>query len=119
MIRRAVIRPDINRSKQHIVMETAQPSHDPILWKQAKERVGFRVHLRSYLIVNAGLWLIYLLTNVSALAGGTNRFFFPWPLFPMLGWGIGLVSHYMAVYRPQNERSQIEREYDKLKSQHL
>lgn len=96
-------------------METPESTRDPILWKQAKERVGFQAHLRTYLIINAGLWLIYLLTSLSS--GPKGGFYFPWPLFPMLGWGIGLASHYLAVYRSPNQRSQIEKEYEKLKNQ--
>lgn len=94
-------------------------NHDPILWKQAKARVGFKTHLRAYLIVNAGLWLIWALTTVSfkMLHQSNGGWFFPWPLFSMLGWGIGLASHYYAVYHGKNERSMIEKEYEKLLSQ--
>ena len=93
------------------------PDRDPILWKQAKARVGFTMHLRTYLIVNAGLWLIWALSNLAILSSGHVRGLFPWPLFPMLGWGIGLASHYFAVYHSKNERSMIEKEYDKLMNQ--
>lgn len=98
-------------------MTTLETAHDPILWKQAKGRVGFRTHLRSYLIINTGLWLLYLAIGISAGPADFRGLSVPWPLFPMLGWGIGLVSHYLAVYRYPNERSQIEREYEKLKRQ--
>lgn len=92
------------------------PERDPYLWKQAKARVGFRMHLRSYLIVNAGLWLIWAISNVSVQSSGHIGLLFPWPLFPMLGWGIGLASHYFSVFRGGNERDLIEREYQKLAS---
>lgn len=101
-------------------MTTSQTTleRDEFLWKQAKKRVGFKMHLRSYLIINTGLWLIYLLTNLGSFGNldfrGAN---FPWPLLAMTGWGIGLVSHYLSVYTPTNERSMIEREYEKLRSQ--
>lgn len=98
-------------------MQTSETPRDPHLWKQAQERVGFLMHLRSYLIVNAGLWLIYLISNGSS--SGFQSFRFPWPLFPMLGWGIGLASHYFAVYLRPDRRSLIEREYEKLKGQQL
>ncbi|WP_375443748.1 2TM domain-containing protein [uncultured Fibrella sp.] len=98
-------------------MSTPETAHDPILWKQAKNRVGFRTHLRSYLTINAGLWLLYLVTSLSAGPIGFRHGYVPWPLFAMLGWGIGLVSHYLAVYRYPNERNQIEKEYEKLKRQ--
>lgn len=93
-------------------------NRDEFLWRQAKKRVGFKMHLRSYLTVNAGLWLIYLLTNVNSLGnpnfGGDN---FPWPLLAMIGWGIGLVSHYLSVYSRTDEQGMVEREYEKLRNQ--
>ena len=45
--------------------------------------IGWRTHLGSYLALIAGLWLIWALTG-----GG-----YPWPIWPMLGWGIGLLGH--------------------------
>ncbi len=60
-------------------------------YKQAKERVeaikGFYAHLMIYLAVNAGLFLINLVSG-----GG---WWFYWPLF---GWGIGLAAHALAVF---------------------
>lgn len=91
-----------------------EPQRDPFLWKQAKARVGFRMHLRSFLIVNAGLWLIWALTNYAFRADHPAGFVFPWPAFATLGWGIGLASHYVGVYHGQNQKSMVEREYEKL-----
>ena len=45
--------------------------------------VGWRGHLAGYLAVIAVLWLIW------ALTGGGH----PWPIWPMLGWGLGLLGH--------------------------
>lgn len=39
---------------------------------------------------------------------------FPWPVFPMLGWGIGLVTHYFTAYSGLDEKALAEREYEKL-----
>ncbi|ADB38845.1 hypothetical protein Slin_2831 [Spirosoma linguale DSM 74] len=102
---------------KHIkLMETAQntPQRDPYLWKQAKARVGFRMHLRAYLVINTGLWLMWafssFIINTATAHSGT---LFPWPIFPMLGWGIGLATHYFTIFRT-NERDMIEQEYQKL-----
>lgn len=43
----------------------------------------FAVHLRVYLIVNAFLIAIWALT-------GSSEF---WPIWPILGWGLGLALH--------------------------
>jgi hypothetical protein len=45
--------------------------------------IGWRTHLVSYLAVIVGLWLIWALTGAG----------YPWPIWPMLGWGIGLLGH--------------------------
>ena len=49
---------------------------------------GFRLDpaVRTYLAVMALLWLIWL---VTAVAGGAS---YPWPIWPMLGWGIGVAG---------------------------
>lgn len=50
------------------------------------------------------LWIIWLVT-----AGiGTH----PWPIWPTMGWGIGLVFNYLAVYKFKDT---AEKEYEKLK----
>ncbi|HKF00634.1 MAG TPA: DUF1707 domain-containing protein [Actinomycetes bacterium] len=56
------------------------------------ERRELAVHAATYLAVNALLILVWL---VSLAAGrGTNGF---WPLWVLLGWGIGLVAHAARV----------------------
>ncbi|OIN57589.1 2TM domain-containing protein [Arsenicibacter rosenii] len=86
-------------------------SHDPYIWRQAKARVGFKMHLRTYVIVLAGLWAIWLVTSLFFNKSG---FIYPWPIWATLGWGIGLASHYFSVYHGGDEKSMIEREYDRL-----
>ena len=65
-------------------------SGDQIL-KRARRRaaaeVSFYAHLMSYLGVIAFLALINVFTTG-----------YPWFLWPALGWGIGLFSHWMAVF---------------------
>lgn len=46
-------------------------------------RRALYLHLAVYLAVNAMIFVVWL------LAGGG----FPWFLFPLMGWGIGLVAH--------------------------
>jgi hypothetical protein len=81
------------------------------LWRKAKKRAAFKIHLRSYLIVNAGLWLLYFATSYPDFK------IIPWPVFPMLGWGIGLFSHYFTAYGNLDENTLAQREYDKLSRQ--
>ena len=57
--------------------------------RRADMRLAFRSHLTAYVIVNAGLTAIYIMTSFG-------HYF--WPIWPMLGWGIGLGAHAAAVY---------------------
>lgn len=88
-------------------METPR---NEFLWRKAKQRASFKIHLRTYLVVNAGLWLIYLVTFYP----NAGRSGFPWPVFPMLGWGIGLFTHYLSAYGSLDEKNLAEKEYEKL-----
>jgi len=84
-------------------------------YKEAKERVdeirGFWSHFVVYLIVNAALLIINLVTNPDQL----------WFYWPLLGWGIGLVAHGFHVFGAQGmmgkdwEERQIKKYMDKRK----
>lgn len=77
---------------------------DKQLRQQAHKRVDFRAHLMVYCVVIGALWGMWALTSKG----------YPWPVWPMLGWGIGLVFHYLFEYRPSGFLSE-EEEYEKLK----
>jgi len=61
-------------------------------YKKAKRRVqakkGFYAHFASYLCTITFLFLINVFTSP----------FNWWFYWPMLGWGIGIVSHYLGVF---------------------
>lgn len=67
------------------------------------QRLGFRIHFAVYLAVQALLFATWFLTSRTDDGSG-----FPWFVFPLLGWGIGLAAHY-AVY---SVVSRQRREYD-------
>ncbi|MGZ4352796.1 MAG: 2TM domain-containing protein [Gaiellaceae bacterium] len=86
--------------------------HEEALQSLEKKR-EFRVHLAVYLVVNALIWLgwgfLYTYTG----------FWFPWPLFPLIGWGIGLGFHAWDAYgRRPFTPEQIEREAARLRAAH-
>lgn len=91
---------------------------DEILWAIARKRAGFKKHLASYVIVNAFLWGIWLMTSVRHGFPFDNGFTgfarFPWPVWVMFWWGIGLFFNYMNAYVNYNGND-VEREYQKLK----
>ncbi len=53
---------------------------------------GLRVHAAVFVAVNVLLFAIWLTT--WQLADGTS---YPWFIWPLLGWGIGLVAHWAAT----------------------
>ncbi|MFI7588025.1 2TM domain-containing protein [Spongisporangium articulatum] len=60
--------------------------------QRLKRKQAFYRQLTTYLIVNAFLWVIWV---ISGLNGGS---WFPWPIFPLLGWGLGLAFQARSVF---------------------
>jgi hypothetical protein len=60
--------------------------------KQLRKKRDLQAHLLAYVTVNMLLVGIWLFTS----PGG-----FFWPIFPLLGWGIGLAFHVWDVYSPE------------------
>ncbi|GAB3166291.1 2TM domain-containing protein [Telluribacter humicola] len=87
-----------------------EPQRNEHLWKLAQNRAAFKIHLRTYLVIISGLWLLYLIMYLQSWGKGLH----PWPIWPMLGWGIGLATHYFSAYRTIDQKSMTEREYEKL-----
>lgn len=77
--------------------------------ERIEEKRAFLAHLGSYWGVMTLLVVIWLLTS------GWNSYF--WPIWPMLGWGIGVASHGLSL-RQESEPSeeQIAKEAAKLRA---
>ena len=70
--------------------------------KKLKKRRDFYGHLVVYAVVNSFFVAIWAITNVHG---------FFWPIFPMLGWGIGVVLNAWDVYRSDSfSEEEIQRE---------
>jgi 2TM domain len=77
--------------------------------KRLKRRRDFYGHLLVYFLVNTFLVLIWALTDV-------NGFF--WPVFPIVGWGIGVVMNAWDVFRNDEfGEEQIRREVERVQRQ--
>jgi len=81
---------------------------DNQLWRQAQARVSFKKHLLSYILVNL------MLVGIWFFSGNDYNQYF-WPKWPLLGWGIGIISHYLQTYQSSSIFS-AEKEYEKLKN---
>jgi 2TM domain-containing protein len=78
--------------------------------KRLKKRRDFRAHLLVYTLVNAFLVLIWAMTS-------PDNFF--WPIFPMVGWGIGVVMNAWDVYVAQDfTEEEVHREMQRLQHGH-
>lgn len=89
-------------------METKMPDEmkNEILWKQAKKRAGFKWSLLMYVSVNL------MLIGMWYFTGGFNSYF--WPVWSMLGWGLGIVIQYVDAFHGSQFFS-TQNEYEKLK----
>lgn len=81
---------------------------EEIAKKRVQARMGFLVHGAMYLAMNAGLIVIWTLTGAG----------YPWFLWPMLGWGIGILAHAVGLFVGPGsaaEQKAIDREVRRLR----
>lgn len=71
-----------------------------------KAKRDFWSHLSAYVVVNGFLVVIWAFTQ-------NNSGYF-WPIWPMAGWGIGLLLHAWETYRPGISEAAIQREMGKM-----
>jgi len=74
--------------------------------QRLKKKHDFHAHLLVYGMVNAFLVAIWAVTGAG----------FFWPIFPIVGWGIGVVMNAWDVYRSEEpDEDHIRREMEVLK----
>lgn len=83
-----------------------QSPNDTQLHELARKRVDFRSHLIVYFVTNAAFWIIWFFTGQGYM----------WPIWPMAGWGMGVLFHYLFDYRSSSFLSE-EEEYKRLKKE--
>lgn len=75
--------------------------------QRLRDRAHFRTHLLIYVLVNAFLILIWWIVGSSLF----------WPVFPLVGWGIGVAANAWEVYRTDpTSGERIQREIDWMRS---
>lgn len=72
--------------------------------KISREKRGFATHAAIYAVLIPTLWLVYFVTARHGVP--------PWPLFAMLGWGMGLMGHGFGM---RQKVRQLEEERDDLR----
>jgi hypothetical protein len=82
-------------------------ARDRQLWRIARRRASFRRQLAVYIIVNTFLWLIWAFSERPFYHSGV-----PWPVWPTLGWGIGIAFSWWSAYGGGTDAT--EKEYQRL-----
>lgn len=78
--------------------------------RRVKNRVEFRQHLTSYLVVNGFLVALWAITS---------RGYF-WPIWPILGWGVGLTFHALSLgWEDRPTPAQVAEEAQRLRERDL
>ena len=77
--------------------------------KKVNTKIGFYIHLAVYIAVNAILIVINLSTSSEYM----------WFIWPLLGWGIGVIFHGLGVFvfsgNSQFKEKMVQKELEKLK----
>jgi hypothetical protein len=81
---------------------------DEVLWRIAKKRAFFKWHFSVYVFVNTFLVAVWYFSS------GRDSYF--WPVWPIIGWGFGILMQYLAAYQGNNMFT-AEQEYQRLKDQ--
>ena len=76
--------------------------------EKVKEKIGFYVHFLVYILVNA-----FLYAQWFWITEGEG---FPWVIPMTVGWGIGVLAHFIVVFVIDTHSEKLEeKEYQKLK----
>ena len=76
--------------------------------EQVEKKQDFKIHVAAYLAVNAFLVVIWAVSSDGGF----------WPIFPIVGWGIGLALHAWSVFgrNPMTSEARIDAEEDRLRA---
>jgi hypothetical protein len=77
--------------------------------KRVEDKKGLLIHAIIYVLVNTMLVIIWATTSRG----------YPWFLWPLGGWGIGLIFNFLGVYvfghQMGWEQSAVEKEAEKIR----
>lgn len=72
--------------------------------QRVQAKIGFQRHLVSYLLGAIILIAIYLVTG--QMPGFTT---YPWYIWPLVGWGLALLLHFLIVFVFNDSRAELKR----------
>lgn len=76
-----------------------QETKDNQLVKIAKRKNIFKYHVLIYFIMNLIFWTMWYIRLKNDPGSNPEKFPFPWPVWIMLIWGIGLLFNYFSAYK--------------------
>ncbi len=76
-----------------------QETKDNQLLKIAKRRATFKYHALIYFIMNLIFWTIWYIRLKNNPGPNPGKYPFPWPVWIMLIWGLGLLFNYLYAYK--------------------
>jgi phosphotransferase system glucose/maltose/N-acetylglucosamine-specific IIC component len=86
--------------------EKYKPTYRPLVLKNVRDR--FFVHLIIYIIVNIFLATLNLTSDPDVI----------WFVYPLIGWGIGIIAHFVfVIVLPKKSLRQNEVESKELASE--
>jgi hypothetical protein len=65
--------------------------------KKTKQEVYFQHHLKTYIGMMIYCWILWFLVGWSYSYNSL-----PWPVWPMITWGLGVLIHY--IYTTQTKK---------------
>jgi len=78
---------------------------------RVKAKRDFRRHLFAYVVVNIGLWTIWIVDGIA------NQWEFPWPIFPTVIWGLFVLGHANDAYwRDPLREDLVQNEIEQLRA---
>jgi hypothetical protein len=92
-------------------MSTSEEDLRELARRRVEQRQGFIMHAILFLVVNAALFGIWKFTGAR----------YPWFLWPLFGWGIGMVGHAVSLFLgpgSASEQRAFDRELERLHRSH-
>jgi hypothetical protein len=78
--------------------------------RRARKKLEFYTHLVVYIVVISIIISVWYFTGTE----------FPWIIFPIIGWGIAVLIHFLRTFVYTGEKlldEMAEKEYEKLKEE--
>jgi hypothetical protein len=101
------------------MQDTNEVQRRELAIKRIKAKNSFKIHLFVYAVVNLMLIVLWAAGVASGWTNGVGvepfgKNFF-WPIFPILGWGVGVaINGYVAYHGDIYTEEQIQREMKRL-----